>query len=243
MVTFLAGTITENPNNDAARGFITNQYGLSDELRKNWKPSSRCLYVCSQPQNYGENDGSLCYFRDCFARSGFDFSCFDLADDRYADDFTAERLASYDVIIMGCGRVPTQRAFAERLHLREVLASFDGIVIGISAGALNLAEETYNWPEEPGDTTDFTNPRFYQGLGLVKTQVLPHFQARWDMYVDGRHLYNDITAKDSRGHEFIALPDYSYIVAENGHETICGPYSCYRNGLFLNFFEQESLAG
>ena len=242
MITFLAGTITENQNNDGAQGFITNQNGFSDALRKNWKEGSRVLYICSEPEKYAENDGTFIYYRNCFARSAFSFSCFDLVDSRYAADFDYARLSSYDVIILGCGRVPTQRAFAEKLGLRSALQNFDGIVIGISAGALNLAEETYNWPEEEGDTTNPWNPRFYQGLGLVKTQVLPHFQARWDMYVDGRHLYEDITLKDSRGHEFIALPDFSYIVAENGRETICGEYSCYRNGLFLNLFAQDAIA-
>lgn len=125
--------------------------------------------------------------------------------------------------------------------LREALLSdaFDGIVIGISAGALNCAKETYNWPEEPGDTLNPDNPKFYSGLGLVNAQVLPHFQARYDMFVDGRHLYSDITVADSHGHEFIAIPDYSYVVARNGFEEVRGPWGYYNNGFFCDPYSSE----
>lgn len=239
MVTFLAGNITENIWQN--EGIITNQYGFRDEVKKYWASQARVLYIVSDAHAYMENDATLKYFRESFLRSSFDFSTFDLLDARYQQDFNFDRLSRYDVIILGGGRVPKQMELFRELKLKEFFQSdlFHGIVIAISAGALNCAEETYNWPEEEGDTLDLANPRFYQGLGIVKSQILPHFQARYNMYVDGRHLYRDITIQDSRNHEFVALPDYSYVLAKDGKESIYGPHSYYRNGTFYNLFEQK----
>ncbi len=241
MITFLAGNITENNWN--GNDTITDRYGFASELRSCWKNGAKCLYICSEPADHSGNDATLIYYREAFRNSGFDFACFDLADDRYANDFTQEKLASYNVIILGSGRVPTQHYFFEELKLREALHSdaFDGVVIGISAGALNCAKETYNWPEEPGDTVSPANPRFYEGLGLVNAQVLPHFQARYDMYVDGRHLYSDITVRDSIDRKFLAIPDYSYVIAKDGAENVRGPWGYYQNGYFADPFANTSV--
>lgn len=242
MVTFLAGNITDDIWN--GEGVITNQNGFRKELQKHWKSGSRVLYVCSDPADFAGNDAAFLYYRGSFERASFDFSCFDLVDYRYLADFSVSRLASYDVFILGSGRVPRQHSFFEELGLRSFFAAniFDGVVIGISAGALNLADQTYNWPEEPGDTFVSQSEKFYSGLGLAKTQVLPHFQARYDMYVDGRHLYNDITLKDSIGHEFLAIPDYSYVVCHDGIEQVFGAYAYYRNGRFYDFAATETQA-
>lgn len=236
MITYLTGSITENRWGN--QNIITNQYGFGEELKRHWVENAKCLYICSDKRDFQGNDGTLIYYRECFRNSGYSFSSFDLLDERYAHDFHFDKLASYDIIILGSGRVPQQASFFQELHLREFFQTakstkcFDGIVIGISAGSLNCAEETYNWPEEPGDSYQTQEEKFYQGLGLVSTQVLPHFQARYDMYVDGRHLYGDITIEDSFGHEFVAIPDYSYVIAKDGRETIIGPYSCYKNGVY-----------
>ncbi len=242
MITFLAGNITDKDWN--CQDVITERNGFSQELRSYWKQGARCLYVCSEPDDHSVNDATLIYYRECFRNSGFQFQCFDLVDSRYAWDFSRERLASYDVVILGSGRVPTQHRFFEELQLGAALHSeaFDGIVIGISAGALNCAKTTYNWPEEQGDTVDPSNPRFYEGLGLVNAKVLPHFQARYDLYVDGRHLYSDITVQDSIGQEFIALPDYSYLIAKDGFEYVMGPWGYYRNGYFCDPYEANRQA-
>ncbi|MBQ0000923.1 MAG: Type 1 glutamine amidotransferase-like domain-containing protein [Clostridiales bacterium] len=236
MVTFLTGVITEIPAGwDRMCGIITEKNGFKDQLRKYWKQRSRCLFVTSYPDRAKENDMTLIFYREALNRSGFEASCFDLLDNRYKQDFTRERLASYDVIFLGSGRMPDQWKLLSEVKLRETIKGegegpvFDGLIMGISAGAMNCAEMTYNWPEEPGDT-DPSFPLFYQGLGLTNTQILPHYQDRYEMSVDGRSLFYDITVKDSKGHEFLCLPDYSFVVVTEEEENIYGPYGYYRDG-------------
>lgn len=236
MVTFLTGVITDIPYGwDSMCGVVTEKYGFQFFLKKYWKPDSRCLFISSYPDDHRTNDITVDFYREALKRSGFSVSCFDLLDNRYKGDFDQNRLSSYDVILLGSGRMPDQWNLLAEVGLREMLHGFysgqpfSGIVLGISAGAMNCAETAYNWPEEPGDT-DPSFPLFYQGLGLTNIQILPHYQDRYEMYVDGRSLFYDITMKDSIGHEFLCLPDYSFVIIDADGESIHGPHGYYRNG-------------
>ena len=51
-----------------------------------------------------------------------------------------------------------------------------------------------------------------------------------DFYLDGMRLFEEITYVDSHGHEFVALPDGSYILSENGVETIWGEAYLIKDG-------------
>ena len=64
--------------------------------------------------------------------------------------------------------------------------------------------------------------RFGENIGLA-------FQLK-DDYLDGLRLIEDITFTDSMGHEFIALNDGSYILIEDGHETLYGEAYMIKDG-------------
>ena len=145
-------------------------------------------------------------------------------------NFSKETLHSYDVIILGGGHVPTQNVFFHRISLREKIQDFDGIVIGISAGTMNSADLVYAQPEEAGEAVDPNYQKFITGLGLTGINVCPHYQMVKDFYLDGMRLFEEITYVDSHGHEFVALPDGSYILSENGVETIWGEAYLIKDG-------------
>ena len=107
-------------------------------------------------------------------------------------------------------------------QLREKLRKFDGVVIGISAGSMNSAELVYAQPELPGEATDPNYARFLEGLGLVRINLLPHYQMIKDAVLDGQRVFEDITYADSIGREFIAIPDGSYLLSEQGTAAVYG---------------------
>ena len=72
-----------------------------------------------------------------------------MLDSRNADD-AAELVAQSGVILLSGGHVPTENAFFASMDLRDLLADFDGVIIGISAGSMNCADTVYAQPEEPG---------------------------------------------------------------------------------------------
>ncbi len=199
---------------DAMNGFV-------DNLRKFWKPESKNLMITATPDSYEQNDEMISFFENAVNKSGFTCAPFEVWDDR-TEDFSKEKLHSYDVIWLGGGHVPTQNRFFERIGLREKIADFRGIIIGISAGTMNSADVVYAQPEHEGESIDPDFKRYLRGLNLTKTMILPHYQMVKDYYLDGRRLFEDITYADSVGNQFLALCDGSYLMIRNGQETICG---------------------
>lgn len=165
------------------------------------------------------------FFHNAIKMTGLSISSFDLWDnDKLSNpaNHTRDKVQSYDVIILGGGHVPTQQRFFEKLGLRDNIRGFEGIVIGISAGSMNCADIVYAQPEEPGEATDPNYKRFIRGLGLTDWNVLPHYQLVRDNYIDGQHLFNDVSIPDSDGHRFVVLVDGSYIYEHDGEATVYG---------------------
>ena len=103
------------------------------------------------------------------------------------------------------------------------------MVMGISAGSMNAADEVYVQPEEEGESSpDF--PRFAPGLALTEVNILPHYQKVKDNILDGLRLFEDITYADSFGHTFFALPDGSYFYQDDDQLLLLGKAFLFRDG-------------
>ena len=221
MVVFLTSSPTGSRDGKYRVDGLDTANHFRDNLRSRWREGADCLMITAFPDNKEANDEMQAFFHGAFEQSGLSCGRFDLWDDDTVDT-SAEALHSYDVIILGGGHVPTQSEFFRRLNLREKIAGFDGIVIGISAGSMNAADVVYAQPEENGEAVDPNYKRWLPGLGLTQTMIIPHYQMVKDRWLDGRRLYEDITYEDSREHDFLALVDGSYLLVENGREMVCG---------------------
>lgn len=221
MITFLTSSPTGPLDNSRMVDGFDDKNRLVLNLRRYWKDGSHCLLLPADADDPEFND----IIRDDMARilerRGFPHTCFDVWDCR-TTDFPREALLSYDFILLGGGHVPTQNAFLKRAGIREKIRGFKGIVMGISAGTMNCADEVYAQPELDGESIDPAYVRFLEGLALTQLNVLPHYQMLKNSHLDGRRLFDDITYADSKGRSFLALPDGSYVMGENGHETLWG---------------------
>lgn len=209
-----------------------------ENLKKYWKEASRCLVISAFPDDADANDEMRQFFEGAIRKEGLTSTAMDVWDDR-TRDFSAEVLCSYDVIWLGGGHVPTEHAFFERIGLREKLRAFDGIVIGISAGTMNSAKLVYAQPELPGEAKDPGYVRFFEGLDLTRTNILPHYQMVRDSVLDGMRLYEDITYADSEGKEFLVLPDGSYLLIKDGVETVYGEAYVIADGMLVQICEDD----
>lgn len=212
--------------------------GFPEKLKNYWKENARCLMITAFPDNDAANNEMQQFFENTLKKCGFSMETFDLWDGR-TRDYSEEILKSYDVIILGGGHVPTQNAFFQKIGLREKMQGFDGIVMGISAGTMNSADVVYAQPEECGEAVDPNYVKFLQGLGLTKTNILPHYQMVKDNYLDGMRLFEDITYGDSYGQKFLVLPDGSYLFGEDGKETVYGEAYVITDGKIEKICEEN----
>lgn len=204
--------------------------GLLSELRQYIAPNANVLYVCSDPEDCDRTDFYSGMQKVCFENSGFSFQSFQTLDNRNRED--ARRLAAEaNFIILAGGHVPTQNQFLREIDFKSLLRSFNGTLLGISAGTMNSAETVYVHPEREGEAVSKTFLRFRGGLGLTKHMILPHYQIIKDDILDGLRVFEDIAYPDSMGREFYALVDGSYILSCEGSEKLYGEAYLIKDGV------------
>lgn len=230
MISFLTSHIGGSYKADGKRypTYLYGDNGLVDMLRKRWPDHCKLLIIGTAPDCFDRNDSILACFKAAFPMSGLPVEEMTICDSRTEEKL--QKLSYYNVILLSGGHVPTQMAYFEHLGLKERLADFDGILIGISAGSMNSAEIVYAQPELEGESIDPDYQRFFPGLGITKVMILPHYQSIKDDILDGQRLFEDITYPDSFGREFFALVDGSFVTVENGVTTLYGEAYLIKDG-------------
>lgn len=203
--------------------------GMTDELRRFWTDDARCLLISAFPDEYEVNDRMRADYEWIVRDTGLSISCMDICDLRNGKE-KADALLSYDFVILGGGHVPTENAFFSSIGLADMFSEYEGIAMGISAGTMNCARIVYAQPEMPGEAVDPSFERFIPGLGLTEYNIIPHFNAVRNDYIDGMRLIEDIAFSDSIGHTFYALTDGSYLLQTEDGAEIRGEAYMIRDG-------------
>ena len=209
--------------------------GFLDKLHNVWVKDSKVLIIAAAPKDYVKNDDVCQLYKQVFELSGLSTASVDVCDARNAE--IVNRLNEIDVILLSGGHVPSQNAFFKAIGLKEKLGSFDGLIIAWSAGSMNCADTVYAGPELDGEAVDPHYERWISGLGLTNTNIFPHFQNLRDEWLDGMRLLEDITFADSFKHEIIAMNDGTYIVIEDGRETLFGEAYSIKDGTMRQICE------
>ena len=202
-------------------------YGYSEEngflrrFKEGWEPGCSCLMISSDPADFAHNDKMQGEFKGFFDISGIPVSRLVMCDERNEKDVPG-LLSECRMVILAGGHVPTQNGFFKRIRLKELIAGYEGTVMGISAGTMNCAGTVYVQPELAGESVDPEYVRFLPGLGLTDLMILPHYQNVKNHMLDGRRLMEDITYRDSQGRTFYALVDGSYVLVQDGREVLYG---------------------
>jgi dipeptidase E len=135
--------------------------------------------------------------------------------------------------------LPTQNEFFNHINLRELIKNTNALILGGSAGSMNLADIVYCPPELEGESLDLTFNRYLKGLGLTNINILPHYN-KWGGYVlDGKDYMKDIIYPDSYKKEIVLINDGTYIVCDNGKETIYGEAYLLKDGVLTQICENN----
>ena len=231
--------VTSSPYvNDADRAILSNDNDFIERIRSVLPPCPRALFIAADPDNREDTCRFGADVFSAFAEAGICFSSYNILDGETAE-YAEELVSESDFLVLAGGHVPTQNAFFREIRLREILESFDGVVMGISAGSMNCADIVYVQPEEEGESSpDF--PRFAQGLGLTDVNILPHYQKVKDNILDGLRLFEDITYPDSLGHSFFILPDGSYFYQDDRCLLLCGKGCRLKDGILEQLTDDGS---
>ena len=223
--------ITSSPYIDGAdRAILNPENGFLERLRAALPEHPRALFICSDPDSHDMTCSFAKDTADAFAKAGIKFQSCHVLDGENANKAYGLIMHS-DLIVLSGGHVPTQNAFFRRIRLRHMLRKFNGTIIGISAGSMNMAGTVYVQPEECGESLDPNFRLFVPGLNLTHVNILPHCQKAMCYELDGKRLFEDITYAHSMGHSFYALPDGSYFYQDDTELLLCGKAYRLKNGI------------
>ena len=213
------------------KGTLISANHFMDELRRHFPSHCRALHICSDPNDWDKMDYYASLTQKMFEDAGFAVEQYHTLDSRN-EGFAAKLVQESNLLILAGGHVPTQNHFFDKIYLRELLKNHEGIVIGISAGSMNSADEVYAQPEKEGEAIDPAYQRFLTGLNLTKINLLPHYQENKDDVLDGLRIYEDIACPDSIGKTFYAIPDGSYLFIDaDKKEELRGEAYMVRDGV------------
>ena len=224
MISFLASSAyDENENLYTKNNFLKN-------LRSFWINESNVVYIASYPDAYDITDEYANRHEKAYRDAGLKIKSFIVLDYRNIKK-KDEILKKADVIILCGGHCPTEMEFFNELKLDEFLEDYKGIVVATSAGSMNAANLVYAQPELEGETSP-KYQKYFEGLGICVSNILPHYQDYKNYVLDGLRVYEDITYADSYGKMFLCFPDGTYLfVDELGKEVVNGEFYIIKDGI------------
>ena len=106
------------------------------------------------------------------------------------------------------------------------MQDFDGIIIGQSAGSINLAESVYNSPEEGNES----EPIYFEGLGLSNINIEPHFVLDTTGFDEMQMYQRKHQLEESKKRPLYALCDGSHILEIDESIVVYGKAFLIKDG-------------
>jgi dipeptidase E len=187
------------------------------------------IYFPSNPLAYDNNDYYANLYFKAFDNSDFRFkNCF-LVDNRNYSE-VHDIIKDSDIIILGGGELPRQNTFFNNIHLKQELNYYDGIIVGMSAGSMNLADIVFDFPELD---EQIGNPNYLRGLGFTDINIVPHYKPTEKNYIleSGLDAWSTYVLPHSHKINIYALVDGTHILIQNNHAEIFGEAYLVRDSI------------
>ena len=208
---------------------IENSNGFVDRLKHYSSKWKNFVMIASNPDVFEKTDEYANIFFQAFNLDGFGIENFYVIDHRFKGDIK-ETIHNADVVLFTGGHTPTQNKYLKEINIKEILRDFDGILIGQSAGSMNMAETVYCPPDYPEDLTNDYQKTF-SGVGLTPIRVMPHLGSAYDDNVDGNGKNTiDFCLEDSYSYPMYGIYDYCFIEIANGTQTAFGKTLLIKDG-------------
>lgn len=140
-------------------------------FRKKISRRNKFAFVASEFEKlYEKTDNYFRHFLKLFEEKEiyFEESC--VVDGRMTAEEAQKAVAEADVVWLSGGDTPTQFHYFQKYGLDSVIKQHDGVIIGMSAGSINMAETAICTL-----SCKHSKQEIYKGLGCVNISVEPHF--------------------------------------------------------------------
>lgn len=204
---------------------IDNTNCIVDQIKQLMDRNNAILYIASSPDDSEKVDSYASLIFEGFNLSNITFSEYLILDNRNKQNVN-EYIRKANVIFLSGGDTYVQNEFFKQLHLKELLKDFDGIIIGQSAGSINMAKHVYNSPEE----MEKSEPIYFEGLDLSNINIEPHFVFDTTGFNEMQIYQRKHLLKESKRRPIYALCDGTHILETNESIMIYGKAFLIKDG-------------
>ena len=203
-----------------------NSNGIVDQIKNNLNGNNAMVFIASTPD---DKEKIKMYTELLF--EGLKLSNISFNEYLVLDSSTADKAQEYidkaNMIYLSGGDTYLQSEFFKKINLREKLKGFNGLIIGQSAGALNMAEDVFNSPEEMEES----EPVFFKGLGLTDINIEPHFVLDDSDFDEAEKYQRNTIISESNNRRIYGQCNGSHILIDNeGNVTTYGETYLISNG-------------
>ena len=143
----------------------------AEVFRQKISKRNKFAFVASEFEKIHEKtDKYFHFFLNMFENAGIHFGEAYVIDGRMRAGEAQKRLAEADVVWLSGGDTPTQFRYFKEYGLDTVIKQHDGIIIGMSAGSINMAKTSICTL-----SCGHFKQEIYDGLACVDISVEPHF--------------------------------------------------------------------
>ncbi len=213
----------EKINNKVISKPIDNVNGIINNIKEKLIKEDNFVFITSSPKDYENNDLYAKVTFESFNKSGFNFKNLIIIDNRYKGNLK-ETINDSDVVLLAGGHTLTEMQYFEEINLRDILKDYNKVIIGQSAGSLNLAEMVVCSPEF---IEEIGSSYIWKGLSLTDINIEPHFIT--GKLKEEELLLREELLKLSEKYLLYALVDGSYIYDNGSSQTLYGEgYTIYK---------------
>jgi len=197
---------------DREQGFTTE---IGKSLLHHIKEKKSLAYIASCPYDHEKTDLYSGVNATWFHNIGIDFESIVVIDDRKSESECMEEIKNASAVFLAGGTTYLQFDFIQKNNLIPLLKKFNGVIMGMSAGAINMAVNAFYSADK-----DYSKTHVYKGIGLADITIDPHFS------IDNKDLLNiDILP-------FTDILDI-YAICDNGAIVISGTERKYYGDVYL----------
>lgn len=213
---------------------IDNTNGIVEQIKRLIGGNHAILFIAASPDDSEKTDSYSSLIFGGLKLSGITFSEYLVLDNRTKNN-AGEYVKRANVIFLSGGDTYIENEFFSEIHLKELLEGFKGVIIGQSAGSINMAGSVYNSPEEG----DLSEPIYFEGLRLSSINIEPHFVLDTNGFDEMQMYQRKHLLEESKRRPIYALCDGSHILETDESIMIYGKSFLIKDGHIIQICDDR----
>lgn len=189
-------------------------------LNRNFKKINSISFVTSTFEDYKKNDHYVEKMRNSFAEKNIKFKNVYTIDSRLTESEMKNNINSSDIVFILGGNTLKQIEYINKYNLKKAIKNEKHILIGVSAGAINMAKKVVLAKDLSDDIPSLS---IYEGIGVSDYNIEPHCD-----FNDNIHFKDLIEA--SFYTNLIVMNDNCFIIINDKSKKIYGDYFYLKKG-------------